>query len=122
MNKSESKFFQTFKERTGKDASKLAAKPRERKPKSPADPQSGSEQEKGPRTKVGKIAARKLKVQKDVNAQLRGSLETLKGNYLDLREKYEQESRYLKRQLFEEREKNKQLRNELKSLVRGKAK
>ena len=102
MNKAQSKYFQSFKERTGKNASKLtvAEKRKAKNQKSPTRP-------RGPRAK-------------STAAELRDSFEMLQRNYLDLREKFEAESRELKRQLFEERETIKKLRKEIKSL-RGKA-
>lgn len=93
MNKSESKFFQSFKERTGKNASKLtvAGKPKARRTKSTTNSQ-------GAHAKSSAVA------------ELRASFEALKRNYLDLREKSEAEGLELRRQLFEERETSKRLR------------
>jgi hypothetical protein len=122
MHKAESHFFQSFKERTGKNAAKLtlSAKRRKKTPKKQAA-QSASKREK--RAGIGgSTVASKLKAQQEVNAQLRGSLESLKRNYLDVREKFERESSELKRQLFEERETNKRLRKEIKSLDLRKSK
>ena len=98
MNKAESKFFQSFKERTGKNASKLTVAEKRK-----AKNHKSSTRPRGPRAK-------------STVAELRASFETLQRNCLDLREKSEAERRELRRQLFEERETIKKLRKEIKSL------